>query len=108
MSRHERALTITKFLEWQIALEEDGRARTLRDLAEALRLRGDGDIAEFLDRESSRVLATCKAHRAVAEDHVRAGCDYCPEVPDDCPTLRALSNIYADHTDYDPAWKAAV
>ena len=122
-------LAMSQFLEWMISLEEDGRARSLRDLAEAMRSRGDELVAEFLEQEAARVLATCKAHRAIVEAHplVSASdvwgtevdgwaCEVCDLEPDltlggieftrsdGCKTLRALASIYADDPAFDPRW----
>lgn len=111
-------LTLSEFVEWMIATEVDGRARVLRDLAEAMRHRGDELVADFLEQESARVLATCKAHRAIVELHGRSPslyshknhCETCTqrdyESDDDwpCLTLRALASIWADREAFRAEW----
>ena len=62
--------------------------------------------------DPARVLAECKAKRAIVGNHdgepSPATGDYCAfedgrfEIP--CPELRHLAAVYASHPDYDPAW----
>lgn len=73
--------------------------------------------------DPARVLATCKAHRAIVEEHGSREvasldretwgqpflvCRRCHEgvrqVVAPCPTLRALASIWADHDSYDERW----
>lgn len=79
--------------------------------------------------DPARVLATCKAHRAIVELHPMVSardvwgtevdgwaCEVCDLEPDltlggvefarsdGCKTLRALASIYADHPSFDPRW----
>jgi hypothetical protein len=116
--------SLTTWLLEQIALEEDGRVRSLRDLAEAMRLRGDVLVADFLDEESARVLATCAAHRAIVEIHEEieeayppprdgsprphccSECSATGEYPGGwpCDTLAALASIYADKPGFREEW----
>lgn len=56
-----------------------------------------------------RVLAECKAKRRIVELHgndwnPRGKCEACDEVGP-CDTLHALALPYADHPDYDEAWR---
>ena len=58
--------------------------------------------------DPARVLATCKAHRAIVEEHAPDSYICCwtqdsMSMHDDyvCPTLRALAAIWADHADFD-------
>lgn len=57
-----------------------------------------------------RVLATCKAHRAIVEGHRET---WAPSDPPDYMdgvwasedhTIRALASIWADHPEYDSRW----
>ncbi|WP_017602307.1 DUF6221 family protein [Nocardiopsis lucentensis] len=69
--------------------------------------------------DGRRVLREVKAKRAILAEHSEEGrgdhrgcngCGWCPgdEVRrndiDECPTLRALASVYADHPDYDQTW----
>lgn len=56
---------------------------------------------------SRRVLATCKAHRAIVEYHGSEILGICQEYDGDsypCRTLRALASIYVDHADFRAEW----
>lgn len=61
--------------------------------------------------DPARVLATCKAHRAIVELHSPSSmwCEWSQDSMsrhDDylCDTLRALASVYADHPSFDPGW----
>lgn len=85
----------------------------------------DADTHGALRDLRARVLATCKAHRAIVEAHpvsTEYEAEYCMTCQWDvdcdapkhdhqngageypCPTLRALASIYADHPSFDPRW----
>lgn len=65
-----------------------------------------------------RVLAEVAAKRRVMERHTAGwrgkgsclGCNYGPQEDEftedvnDCPELRDMASVYADHPDYDPTW----
>jgi hypothetical protein len=58
----------------------------------------------------SRVLADCEAKRRIVERHRSkpdTGGWYCAGCGDDwpCEDLRDLASVYADHPDYDEAWR---
>ncbi len=63
--------------------------------------------------DPTRVLAECKAKRAIVEIHDGTvdgernthPCDGTLGVYE-CDTLRALAAVYADHADYNPEWAA--
>jgi hypothetical protein len=70
-----------------------------------------------VEAHPNRVLAECEVKRWIVELHV---CDpergaiwdpactvdgYGAAVPDDCPTLRFLASVYADHPDYREEWR---
>lgn len=75
--------------------------------------------------DPARVVAECAAKRRIIEDHVldvglddrKPGCRSCSETSYydggrystgwPCETLAALASVYADHRDYDPAWRDA-
>jgi hypothetical protein len=54
-------------------------------------------------------LADVKAKRRLIQEHAVPGMHRCAwgdlVNPEDCPVLRALATIDADHPDYDPAWR---
>ena len=57
--------------------------------------------------DPARVLATCKAHRAIVQFHGSEILGICQEYDGDpypCRTLRALASIYDDHPSFDPRW----
>ena len=72
----------------------------------------DANGAHISRFDPARVLAECKAKRAIVGNHdgERSGTtgDYCSfedgrfEIP--CPELRQLAAVYASHPDYRPAW----
>jgi hypothetical protein len=88
-------MTLTEFLLARIAEDE-------AEMAEAVRLRHPGLT---IRRSPSRFEAECEAKRRILET-----CEtYEYEVTnaygyDD--VLRALAAVYADHPDYDEAWRA--
>lgn len=72
----------------------------------------------ILRHDPARVLADVAAKRRILARHCTAGttraCDGCGwdrednhnvEDIDDCPELRDLAAPYAEHPDYDPAWR---
>jgi hypothetical protein len=90
-------LTVSEFLLARIAEDEGTRA-----------VPGGGRWAVVTDQEvaeAERWRAECEAKRRIVREHDAAGCDYCPEVVDDCPTLRALAAVYRDHPDYREEWQ---
>jgi len=76
---------------------------------------GNGDsqpAARHIARhDPARVLAECAAKRAIVALHAVIprpdDASYCEEdeAPFPCPTLRALALPYAEHPDYDEAWR---
>lgn len=92
-------VTLTDFLLAQIAEDE---AATLTMVCECVDDPGPGC--------PSRVLAECEAKRAIVELHAPEPGqhpDFCGhdlrQLP--CSTLRILALPYADHPDFDPAWR---
>lgn len=64
----------------------------------------DGDRAHIVRWDPARVLAECKAKRRIVENHQRhtpgeRGYGASREA------VRALASVYADHPDFDPAWR---
>lgn len=102
-------LTLTDFLLARIAEDEAAAEKAGsftpwdRDF--------QNDNYGHLTVQPSRVLATCKAHRAIVGLH-SSGAPMCSwthdsnDLHDDyiCPTIRALASIYADHPDYRSEW----
>ena len=98
-------MTLTQFLLARIAEDEAALSRPLR---------GDGKRS----RLEARGLRRCEVDRRIVGRHSYGGpfgnsqddCHWSftadsvgPDKP--CPTLRALGTIYADHPDYDEAWR---
>lgn len=72
-----------------------------------------GGVAAHIARHDlARVLADVAAKRAIValhsasdgRDPLCSSIDY-PEVAEDCETLRAMLQPFADHPDYDKAWR---
>lgn len=103
-------MTITEFLLARIAEDE-----AAADRVEFRPYLGEG-APELL---TARVLAECEAKRQIIELHQRCNvhdhpgdeCDACQRCGDGsiwpCDTLLAVASVYADHPDFDPAWRAA-
>ena len=139
-------LTLSQFLEARIA-ETEGAALAAApgpwiveharvwsgepnpNKVELLIFRGSrdwsSDANHIARNDPARVLATCKAHRAIVEAHpvsTEYEAEYCMTCQWDvdcdapkhdhqdgageypCPTLRALASIYADQPAFDPRW----
>ena len=76
------------------------------------------DVAEHIAAsDPARVLAECEAMRRIVGEHLPGGEDgksYCgccwlddlrTWEPYPCPTMRAVASVYADHPDYQEAWR---
>lgn len=120
-------MTITEFLLARIAEDEDlvtpASPREDRVGGNGIDWAEVGAIREVLMVSESRVRAECAAKRRIVGEHrTRAAaytgmtvesypcCDVCSaggEYPGvyPCATLCALASVYADHPDFDPAWK---
>ena len=68
--------------------------------------------AHFARHDPARVLAECEAKRRIVADHgpdgngMKVNGDVCSEFEAwPCPTIQALTAVYADHPDYDEEWK---
>jgi len=107
------APTLTEFLLARIARDED-EARHARPHSGGSVYAND--VHGRLLVQPARVLAECEAKRRIVESHrwdeewengVRfaSDCEDCWQSPP-CRTLRALAAVYADHPDYDEAWRA--
>jgi hypothetical protein len=102
-------MTITEFLLARIAEDETEARAMLREYE-----RG-GDASS---RRWRRVLAECEAKRRIvgfaqsADEadryaaEVIGGVDGAAVDTDGAGILRALASVYADHPDFDPAWRA--
>lgn len=64
--------------------------------------------------DPARVLAGCERDRRIVAEHVAGesteswvSCQTCAQWKEGwpCTTLKALATVYADHPDYDPAWR---
>ena len=106
-------MTITEFLLARIAEDEASAGSWYEDWGGNMEPLGD------------RIWAECKAKRQIVELHTPWGFEYsggeaCARCvsPDDwnvialpdeerfpCATLRHLAAVYADHPDFDPAWR---
>lgn len=112
--------SITEFLLEKIAKTEQAASRVF-----ILALPSDADLRVFL---GDHVRAECEAMRRIVEEHASVtihgkslrgrwsavrcgrcgdpnGLDQCEPVDYPCPTLIALASIWADHPDYDEAWR---
>lgn len=68
------------------------------------------EFADHIARwHPARVLAECEAKRRIVEEHgVIDPCDAHDPMTgraEPCPTLLDLASVYADHPDFDPAWR---
>jgi hypothetical protein len=115
-------VTLTEFLTAR--LDED--AKEARYRADRRLARGR-PIGETVANLTIRALRQVEAHRAIVAEHPIAddlspysrscgsglpfGCETCHEWDGIicgngyCPTLRHLATMYADHPDYDEAWR---
>lgn len=79
----------------------------------------DANGAHIARHDPARVLAECEAKRRIIDEHTChcpnptcRDCGACPgdhhadPTPAPCATLRILALPYADHPDYDNAWRA--
>ena len=99
-------MTLTEFLLARIAEDE-------AEMAAAIESRYPSGRWTIL-RNPSRLAAECEAKRRIVEEH-RGGKWPNPPDPCDahdasfvstpCDTLRYLAAVYADHPDYDEAWR---
>lgn len=113
-----QTLDLTDFLRWQYDMEEDGRVRALRDLAEVMAAQRRTSTSEWLAEEADRLLADIDAKRRVValhSTHAPYGfCDICSSLNADgddfadrawpCDTAQALALPYADHPAFRPEW----
>lgn len=114
--------TITEFLLARIA-EDEAVAREVSNWDAHVAHEIDGFSANALRFAShvtpARILAECKAKRAIVAEHVKASlvnecvvcCDEAQSSPGDiafeiypCPTLSHLASVYADHEDCRAEW----
>lgn len=100
--------TLTEFLLARIAEDE---AVGFRGIGEPSRKPLDtvdlDDWPDVIVAHSSRVLAECKAKRAIVQFHGSEILGICQEYDGDtypCRTLRALAQPYADHADFESGW----
>ena len=115
-------LTLTAFLLARIA-EDEAAARSLGFATEPKpgdylydHALSDCDAHYHVGTPPARVLAECEAHRQIVERCIAEPYDCGKAHPtmdvyhpgghaDEDPTLRALAAVYADHPDYDEAWR---
>lgn len=99
-------MTLTEFLLARIAEDEEDPWRGA-EIAGADRVVGPDEHAALRADESAweaRVLAECEAKRRIIEHHNPCD-DWWFGDPSTCPELQALALPYADHPDYDEAWR---
>jgi uncharacterized protein DUF6221 len=63
----------------------------------------DPHLAHIARHDPARVLADCEAKRRIVE--TRTCCRVATADVDRCPLLRALAFVYADHEDFQEAWR---
>lgn len=85
-------MTIAEFLLARISEDE----AWARDHEQA------GDFLGFIEDVAARVLAECEAKRRIVVRHTN--CDD-TSFGDPCDDLRDTASVYADHPDFDPAWR---
>lgn len=124
-------ITLTDFLLARIA-EDKAVARAALDLNR--RFDGDGgwtpagledpwpeEVAHITRHDPARVLAECKAKRRIVEQAEEASADRAQVIGEFCVgkaesdaahatdpgdlILKAVASVYADHPDFDPAWR---
>lgn len=108
-------MTLTEFLEARIT-EDERECRHMLELVPtpAASLENGWDHAY-----AERVLAECAAKRAIVNEHAEEMTHWWPEMVEvqvcgrcgdgasvewPCPTIAALTAVYADHPEYDPEW----
>ena len=120
-------MTITEFLLARIA-EDEAAAKAAAPWSTGSRHEGQPlDWSIHFDRWSpARVLAECKAKRAIIELHApvrdegwlsgeandHLWCGSCGSIDDSpepypCDTLKALAAVYAEHSEYRQEWASA-
>ena len=99
---------------WSAADESHGVRRVDVDLSsECVAASTRSWRAEHIARhDPARVLAEVKAKRAILARHSTGtgslrefGGWYCEVCDDGCAEVPVLAAVYADHPDYDPAWR---
>ena len=119
-------MTLTEFLLARIAEDEAVALDAARDGEGAIDWAGEsGPTDVHIARwDPARILAECEAKRRIVRRHSRTAADHwsgagncegcgfygdtdLPYTSDseECPELMDLASIYADHPDYDPAWR---
>ena len=63
----------------------------------------EGRARHIARHDPARVLAECEAKRLIVEHFSETGIDFLGEIAR--VPLRALAAVYADHPDYDEAWR---
>jgi hypothetical protein len=114
-------MTITEFLTARYDSDEDLWTKA-RDRGLLIRLRDQPEVMSH-DGFPAMMLADLTAKRAITKMHTpQADCDGKDECgacsfhelyegfndvsePWPCLTLRLLAHVYADHADFDPAWR---
>jgi hypothetical protein len=108
-------MTITEFLLARIA-EDEAIGRDWRHHPGKVEVHGGGTGYIRL-ANPDRVLADSQAKRYIVELHQRCNvhdrpgdeCDTCQRCGDGsiwpCDTLLAVASVYADHPDFDQAWR---
>lgn len=98
-------VTITEFLLARIA-EQEARLDDMR--------RSKAVPNSLLVNLTLRVaFADCEAKRRIVEEHSpiddqpNGWCTVCDGDGWPCATMAALASVYADHSDFDPAWRVA-
>ena len=87
--------------DWQDVTQPLTLAKTL---AGELWAQKYGYAYEHIARhDPARVLAECEAKRLIVEHFSETGIDFLGEIAR--VPLRALAAVYADHPDYDEAWR---
>ncbi len=105
-------MTLTEFFAARVT-EDEECARLCVDIGQDWVAYGIQPVG----MSGKRVLAECEAKRRIVELHFEndpgpdAECGACGDIGGyysqvwPCPTIKALAAVYADHPDYDEAWR---
>lgn len=102
-------MTITEFLLARIAKDEQAAKDAGTDAMTGWRWKAwpedaHAEVQALVLTHSRRTLAECEAKRRILDAHL--GCDDVSySDASTCPDLRIVAAIYADHPDYDEAWR---
>lgn len=104
--------TLTDFLLARLA-EEEREVRMAEVWAPSYAAAWAHPSPALVQVRPARALADIAAKRAIVERHANSaavGCAICSEAAREdvvCVEQRILASVYADHPDFDPAWRVS-